>query len=138
MGPGVRRTQIGVPAMTPSSGARRTPARSANSGPWTSRTRIRARAGPAFFGYDATRPAASLPVLDVGTATRAQAQQSVLTAVASVAAATQQQSAAGVSLDEKNVALIAHQHAYQGAPRVMTAIDEMLDTLIDRTGVVGH
>ncbi|MFB0835339.1 flagellar hook-associated protein FlgK [Arthrobacter halodurans] len=80
----------------------------------------------------------SATVLAIGTATRAEAQQSVLAAVASVAAATQQQSAAGVSLDEENVALIAHQHAYQGAARVMTAIDEMLDTLINRTGVVGR
>jgi flagellar hook-associated protein 1 FlgK len=34
--------------------------------------------------------------------------------------------------------MLAYQRAYQGAARVMTAIDEMLDTLINRTGVVGR
>ena len=43
-----------------------------------------------------------------------------------------------VDLDEENLNLLAYQHAYQGAARVMTAIDEMLDTLINRTGIVGR
>ena len=34
--------------------------------------------------------------------------------------------------------MLTYQHAYQGAARVMTAIDEMLDTLINRTGLVGR
>ena len=49
-----------------------------------------------------------------------------------------QLSVSAVSIDEENVALIANQHAFQGAARVMTAIDEMLDTLINRTGLVGR
>jgi flagellar hook-associated protein 1 FlgK len=77
-------------------------------------------------------------VLGVGLSAQSEAQQSVVAAVAATSAAAQQQSGAGVSLDEENVALLAHQHAYQGAARVMTAIDEMLDTLINRTGVVGR
>ena len=34
--------------------------------------------------------------------------------------------------------LLSYQHAYQGAARVMTAIDEMLDTLINGMGRVGR
>lgn len=33
------------------------------------------------------------------------------------------------------VNLLAAQRAYEGAARVMTTIDSMLDTLINRTGV---
>jgi flagellar hook-associated protein 1 FlgK len=43
-----------------------------------------------------------------------------------------------VSLDEENVSLLANQHAYQAAARVMTAVDEALDVLINRTGLVGR
>lgn len=60
------------------------------------------------------------------------------TSLAHVAALEQQQAQAGVSLDEENIALLTHQHAYQGAARVLTAVDQMLDTLINRTGVVGR
>lgn len=80
----------------------------------------------------------STVVVSAGLTAQAEAQQSVTAALAHNAAAAQQQSATGVSLDEENVALLAYQHAYQGAARVMTAVDEMLDTLINRTGVVGR
>jgi flagellar hook-associated protein 1 FlgK len=33
---------------------------------------------------------------------------------------------------------MASQRAYEGAARVVTAIDQLLDTLINRTGVVGR
>jgi flagellar hook-associated protein 1 len=42
-----------------------------------------------------------------------------------------------VSLDEESVNLVSAQHAYQAAARVLTAIDQALDTLINRTGTVG-
>jgi flagellar hook-associated protein 1 FlgK len=77
-------------------------------------------------------------VIKIGTATKTEAQQSVSTAVAAAGAVNAQLSVSAVSLDEENVALIANQHAFQGAARVMTAIDEMLDTLINRTGLVGR
>jgi flagellar hook-associated protein 1 FlgK len=50
----------------------------------------------------------------------------------------QRQSVSGVNLDEEMVNLSSSQKAYQGAARVITTIDEMLDTLINRTGVVGR
>jgi len=33
---------------------------------------------------------------------------------------------------------VAFQTAYNAAARVMTSVDEMLDTLINRTGIVGR
>ena len=44
----------------------------------------------------------------------------------------------GVSIDEEMVNLITYQRAYEAAARVMTAVDQNLDTLINRTGVVGR
>ena len=48
------------------------------------------------------------------------------------------QSISGVSLDEEMVQMMTFQHAYAAASRVLTAIDESLDVLINRTGVVGR
>jgi len=44
----------------------------------------------------------------------------------------------GVSIDEEMANLIAYQRAYEAAARVLTAIDAVLETLINRTGVVGR
>lgn len=42
----------------------------------------------------------------------------------------------GVSLDEEMVTMLQAQRAYEAAARVMTTIDSVLDTLINRTGLV--
>jgi flagellar hook-associated protein 1 FlgK len=44
----------------------------------------------------------------------------------------------GVSLDEEMVDLVRYQRALESASRVMTTVDEMLDVLINRTGIVGR
>jgi flagellar hook-associated protein 1 FlgK len=44
----------------------------------------------------------------------------------------------GVSLDEEATDMIKFQHAYQAAARVITTMDEMLNTLINSTGLVGR
>ncbi|WP_313821871.1 flagellar hook-associated protein FlgK [Citricoccus sp.] len=49
-----------------------------------------------------------------------------------------QQSLASVDRDEEAVNLVTFQHAYQASARVLTAVDEMLDTLINRVGLVGR
>lgn len=77
-------------------------------------------------------------VAGVGSASRSAATESTLTGLALTNARTQQQSSAGVDLDEENVNLLSYQHAYQGAARVLTAVDEMLDTIINRVGLVGR
>ena len=47
-------------------------------------------------------------------------------------------SVSGVNIDEEMVSMVQFQHAYDAAARFMTTIDEMLDTLVNRTGVVGR
>lgn len=44
----------------------------------------------------------------------------------------------GVSLDEEAVNLLRYQRAYEAAARVMTAYDQLLDKLINSTGIVGR
>ncbi|TFV52463.1 flagellar hook-associated protein FlgK [Blastococcus sp. TF02A-35] len=47
------------------------------------------------------------------------------------------ESVAGVNLDEEMTNMLSFQHAYSAAGRLVTAIDELLDVLINRTGRVG-
>ena len=72
--------------------------------------------------------------VETQTATRRVEIQSVITA--QVGAAREAES--GVNLDEEMVSMLAYQRAYEGAARFVTAVDQMLDTLINRTGVVGR
>ncbi|MNR37328.1 Flagellar hook-associated protein 1 [compost metagenome] len=51
---------------------------------------------------------------------------------------SQRQSVSGVSLDEEMSNLIKFQHAYSAASRFMTTFDQLLDKLINSTGVVGR
>ncbi|MGN6753581.1 MAG: flagellar hook-associated protein FlgK [Intrasporangium sp.] len=76
-------------------------------------------------------------VTATGSASRAAGQQAQLADAASANAKQAQTAGASVSLDEESVTLVAAQHAYQAAARVLTAIDQALDTLINRTGTVG-
>jgi len=50
----------------------------------------------------------------------------------------QRQSVSAVSLDEEMTNMIQFQHAYNAAARNMTAIDEMLDRVINNMGLVGR
>jgi flagellar hook-associated protein 1 FlgK len=47
-------------------------------------------------------------------------------------------SESGVNIDEEMANLLTYQRAYEAAARVLTAIDDALDTLINRTGLVGR
>jgi flagellar hook-associated protein 1 FlgK len=60
--------------------------------------------------------------------------QQVITAQVDAA----RESVAGVNLDEEMTNMLSYQHAYSAAGRLVTAIDEMLDQLINRTGLVGR
>jgi flagellar hook-associated protein 1 FlgK len=48
------------------------------------------------------------------------------------------ESVSGVSLDEEMSQMLAFQHGYQAAARMVTAMDQVLDTLINGTGLVGR
>jgi flagellar hook-associated protein 1 len=42
----------------------------------------------------------------------------------------------GVDIDEEMVQMLTYQRAYEAAARVLTTVDSILDTLINRTGLV--
>ncbi|HEV2888037.1 MAG TPA: flagellar hook-associated protein FlgK [Jatrophihabitans sp.] len=65
-------------------------------------------------------------------AQQASVQQAVTNSVDELA-----QSSAGVSFDEETTNLLTYQRAYQASSRVLTTVDEILDTLISHTGRAG-
>jgi flagellar hook-associated protein 1 FlgK len=54
------------------------------------------------------------------------------------AADAQRTNATGVSIDEEMVMLMTYQRSYEAAARVMTVIDETLELLVNRLGLVGR
>jgi len=50
----------------------------------------------------------------------------------------QRESVKGVSLDEESANMLKYQKAYTAAARVMTALDEMVDTIVSKMGLVGR
>lgn len=58
-------------------------------------------------------------------------------AVISTQVDSARESVAGVNMDEEMTNMLSYQHAYSAAGRLVTAIDEMLDKLINGTGRVG-
>ncbi|HEY3436394.1 MAG TPA: flagellar hook-associated protein FlgK [Actinotalea sp.] len=77
-------------------------------------------------------------VVDLGVRTHAADQRAAVMESARSTAENLQLSSASVDLDEESVNMLAFQRAYEGAARVLTTMDEMLDTLINRTGTVGR
>jgi len=51
---------------------------------------------------------------------------------------TQRASISGVSRDEEAANLIIYQQSYNACARMVTTIDEMLETMISRMGLVGR
>jgi flagellar hook-associated protein 1 FlgK len=47
-------------------------------------------------------------------------------------------STSGVSIDEEMANMVKFQHSYNAAARLITAMDEMIETLVNRTGLVGR
>ena len=52
--------------------------------------------------------------------------------------AASRDSVSGVSLDEEGINLMAYQKSYNAAARFMTVLDEIMDKLINETGLVGR
>jgi flagellar hook-associated protein 1 FlgK len=77
-------------------------------------------------------------VTGIAVATKTGLQQSALADLSTKAAVGNQVGNAAVDLDEEQIRMVTFQTAYQAAARVMTAVDESLDTLINRTGIVGR
>jgi flagellar hook-associated protein 1 FlgK len=68
----------------------------------------------------------------VSSARQLAANQTVLTAQVDAS----REALSGISIDEEMVNLLAAQRGYEGASRVLTTLDSVLDTLINRTGLV--
>lgn len=68
----------------------------------------------------------------VASATRVAANQQVLTDQVDGA----REALSGIDLDEEMVQMLTYQRAYEAAARVLTTVDSVLDTLINRTGLV--
>lgn len=93
------------------------------------------RIGSAAGGPDATWSSA---VVTIGTRAAAASSRSTVAEAARSSAEQQQVANASVDVDSETVDMLAYQRAYEGAARVLTAIDDMLDTLINKTGLVGR
>lgn len=92
------------------------------------------------IGRDAVSPDAiwADTVAGLAVATAGDVQRAQLAEAASISAIGAQRSVAAVDGDEETISLLTYQTAYQAAARVLTAVDEMLDVLINRTGIVGR
>ena len=76
-------------------------------------------------------------VANIGSASQRAAQQSTVQDAVTSSAEALQASASGVSYDDEVTNLLTYQRAYQASSRVLTTADDMLDTLINRTGRAG-
>ncbi len=76
-------------------------------------------------------------VVDLGVHSASAQSRADVAEQARATAEAAQLAVTSVDTDEETVNMLAYQRGYEGAARVLTAIDEMLDTLINRTGVVG-
>lgn len=75
-------------------------------------------------------------VSDFGTEVAAAGRLAETQAVLTTQVDRSRQQLAGVSYDEEMVAMVAAQRTYEAAARMMTVLDSVLDTLINRTGLV--
>jgi flagellar hook-associated protein 1 FlgK len=76
-------------------------------------------------------------VLRVGTESRDVQRRDKAADAVLQSAADRRTSVSGVSIDEEMANMIRFQRSYQAAARTMSTMDDMLDTLINRTGRVG-
>lgn len=87
----------------------------------------------AQLGSSATGPNTTWAtyVSRVGSQSATAAARSTTATTAATAATTAQTSVSGVDLDEETSNLVIYQHAYQASARVISTINDVLDTLIN-------
>jgi flagellar hook-associated protein 1 len=95
---------------------------------------LSALAGAATGAGERYRSMVTALGVEVRAAERRQAIQTDVTRAAAFAA----ESVGGVSLDEEMANLMAAQRGFEASARVLTAIDQMLGVLIERTGLAGR
>ncbi|MBU4336641.1 MAG: flagellar hook-associated protein FlgK [Actinobacteria bacterium] len=74
-------------------------------------------------------------VVTIGSKTSAATSRSTVAEASRSTIEAEQVSNASVDTDEETINMLAYQRGYQAAARVMTTIDEVLDTLINRMAV---
>lgn len=91
-------------------------------------------------GSDPSGPDTSYSSLvgDLGRASSSAKQQQATQNVITASVDTLKSTASGVSFDEEVSNMLTYQMAFQASSRVLTTLDSMLDTLINRTGLVGR
>jgi flagellar hook-associated protein 1 FlgK len=101
--------------------------------------RIAALRTSATFGAGNQTPADAYSALigRIGIDTRQAMELAANQALVVQQLQTRRESISGVSLDEEAADVMRFQQAYSASARVITAIDQMLDQLINRTGRVG-
>jgi flagellar hook-associated protein 1 FlgK len=77
-------------------------------------------------------------VVELGVQTSVAARSLDIQRVVTTQVDAARDSVAGVNLDEEMTNMLSYQHAYSAASRLVSTIDEMLDQLINRTGIVGR
>lgn len=77
-------------------------------------------------------------VSEIGTRAGAAVDRAVASEVTWTRAVQDLQAGTGVNSDEETMNLLMYQRGYEASARLMTTIDQMLDVLINRTGVVGR
>jgi flagellar hook-associated protein 1 FlgK len=77
-------------------------------------------------------------VADVGSQAQAAQRRSQAQAVVVGDVMAAREAVSGVDIDEELTNMVMFQRAYEGSARMLTAVDEALDTLINRTGLVGR
>ena len=77
-------------------------------------------------------------VAHVGAQTQAAQRRSDAQSVVVRDVTAAREAVSGVDIDEELTNMVMYQRAYEGAARMLTAVDQALDTLINRTGLVGR
>ena len=96
-----------------------------------------ARAIAAMRGGTAIDGAYIALVTDIGSDSRDASRSAANSAVLVDALENRRQSLSGVSLDEEMTNMLKYQRGYQAAARALSAMDELIDVLVNRTGRVG-
>jgi flagellar hook-associated protein 1 len=102
------------------------------------RTSMSAAIPPLAAGTPTSETAYSSLVAGLGTANRTTRNETDTRQSLVELLERRRQSLSGVSLDEEAVNLMRYQRAYEAASRVLTTYDELLDKLINSTGIVGR
>jgi flagellar hook-associated protein 1 FlgK len=77
-------------------------------------------------------------IVNLGVEAQSASRQAAIQKQVTGAVDAARESEAGVDVDEEMVNMVMYQRAYEAASRMINAVDAALDTLINRTGLVGR